>query len=328
MCAIPDREPIEDDPRASDNPRYDVRSPDTWVGAVLLADEIKHYCEVEPPMIEPFEPERLRPASYQLTLGEEIHLGGVPNKLDRYQPTMLPPHQEVVVTTEQVLRIPRFLIARWSIRVKTIYEGLLWTGGLQVDPGWYGQLHCPVYNLSDRPVELRRGDEFFTIDFIRTTALSNEYDRIRSVHPKVWFSARPRTIGEDDIHRIHSAPRAFSEEVERMRTEMEEVRHEYAQYRAWVVPIVGIMFVVIAAVVTALGVVAIRPVVNLDEPLLSGWPLTAVASGLFAAVLSIFSTALTILVVVRRIGVGTESASQLSAGSGSEAEDDRGKGEV
>ena len=44
---------------------------------VLLADEIKKRCESNavPPMIDPFSASQLRPASYQLTLGHEIHLG-------------------------------------------------------------------------------------------------------------------------------------------------------------------------------------------------------------------------------------------------------------
>ena len=75
-------------------------------------------------------------ASYQLTLGDEANVGGEHNRLDASDGILLEPHQVAVVCTRETLRIPRDLIARWSLRVTNIYEGLLWTGGPQVDPGW------------------------------------------------------------------------------------------------------------------------------------------------------------------------------------------------
>jgi hypothetical protein len=66
--------------------------------------------------------------------------------------------------------MPKFLIARWNIRVQLAYKGLLWVGGPQVDAGYVGHLFCPVYNLSDKPVSLNYGDVIAVIDFVRTSA--------------------------------------------------------------------------------------------------------------------------------------------------------------
>jgi hypothetical protein len=65
--------------------------------------------------------------------------------------------------------MPRYMIARWNIRVKHAYSGLLWVGGPQVDPGYVGHLFCPIYNLSDKPVKLHVGDHIALIDFVKTT---------------------------------------------------------------------------------------------------------------------------------------------------------------
>jgi len=46
---------------------------------------------------------------------------------------------------------------------------LLCVGGPQVDPGYVGHLFCPIYNLSDRPVTLRFGEELALMDFVKTT---------------------------------------------------------------------------------------------------------------------------------------------------------------
>ena len=92
---------------------------------VLLADEIKKLCENESaPLIEPFNPKQLKPASYQLTLGGEANVGGEHKLIDKDNGIILDPHQVAVVCTHETLRIPRDVIARWSLRVTNIYEGL------------------------------------------------------------------------------------------------------------------------------------------------------------------------------------------------------------
>src|SRR5205807_480724 len=65
------------------------------------------------------------------------------------------------------------------------YKGLLWVGAAQVDAGFRGYLSCPLYNLSNRDVEVAYGDEVAVIDFVTTTpptATSKRYswqDRTR-----------------------------------------------------------------------------------------------------------------------------------------------------
>lgn len=65
--------------------------------------------------------------------------------------------------------MPRFLIARWNLRVSLIYRGLLWLGALQVDPGYHGYLSSPIFNLSDQDVTLKLGEPWALIDFVTPT---------------------------------------------------------------------------------------------------------------------------------------------------------------
>jgi hypothetical protein len=48
-------------------------------------------------------------------------------------------------------------------------KGVLLGTGPQVEPGYNGYLSCPLYNLTNRPIRIRRGEEFATIDFERTS---------------------------------------------------------------------------------------------------------------------------------------------------------------
>lgn len=292
------REPLASDPRAETNPRFNVNDPDQWVGAVLLADEIRYYCEVtSPPMISPFDIQNLRPASYDLSLGQEVRIGGRDYRLDAGVPSLLEPHQVAILSTEEVLNVPRFLIARWSIRVRKIYEGMLWTGGLQVDPGWSGPLFCPMYNLSERAIPLYRYDRFFTIDFVRTTSISPALVRMRDEEglPKVWarpFESEPK-LQLYDIYRIHSAPYETLREVEETR----QFRHTYAAG-------LGILFAAIGAVVAALAIftatVPITPdsSVTRDHPWFALYAAAAVAAFVLAATSCLFT-----YVIYRKVAI-------------------------
>lgn len=268
---------LESDPRGS--------FPAGYSGAVLLSDEIRYFAmsddiPKDQRLIDPFEPKRLRTASYQLTLGNQVHVGGMHHVLKDSKPLILKPHQVAVVSTREVLRIPRFLVARWSIRVRKIYEGLLWTGGLQVDPGWVGQLFCPIYNLAEREVELWPEEGMFTIDFIRTTPLTVEYNRMRQSDEfeKTWFVPEFRTLAEHDSNRLHSAPYEALKDLS-----------ELTRFRELALGAVALIFVVLGVMVAALGVLAARPVVNPGAPLLSAWPMTALLVSVAALVISFFS---------------------------------------
>ena len=188
---------------------------------VLLADEIEKLCTHAEPMIAPFDSTRLRPASYQLTLGPDMHIGGQERRLKEGEQVILQPHQVAIVCTAEELWIPRHIIARWSLRVTNIYEGLLWTGGPQVDPGWKGPLFCPIYNLAERPVVLKLGQAMFTIDFSRTTPVSKRYITMKQdakTYPKVWFEAStPTTLSAHDRHRLRSAPYEALRELRELR---------------------------------------------------------------------------------------------------------------
>ena len=234
-------------------------------------------------MIAPFSSARLRPASYQLTLGPDIHIGGEERRLKKGERVILRPHQVAVVCTAEELWIPRHMIARWSLRVGNIYEGLLWTGGPQVDPGWKGQLFCPIYNLAERAVVLELGQPFFTIDFSYTTTITKRYidmKRDTKKYPKVWFEANtPTTLSAHDKHRLRSAP------YEALR-ELRELRH----FRGAATLAGTGMLLVLTLMVAGLAVVGGAQSTGLKVPIneLAFW--FSVGGSAFLALLSIVVT--------------------------------------
>lgn len=145
--------------------------PHASVHGVLLSDEITFYANHHQ-LVSPFSPDNLKPAGYELTIGDEYFLAGEFHSLGEGEESTkvtLPPFEVAVFKTAEVLCLPRYLIARWNIRVKHAYSGLLWVGGPQVDPGYVGHLFCPIYNLSDKPVVLELGEALALMDFVKTT---------------------------------------------------------------------------------------------------------------------------------------------------------------
>jgi deoxycytidine triphosphate deaminase len=142
------------------------------VHGVLLSDEIIFYSE-QHNLIRPFNRENLKPAGYELTVGNEYFLSGSFFELDAgdddKRTVTIPPFDVAILKTTEIVCMPTYLIARWNIRVRHAYSGLLWVGGPQVDPGYVGHLFCPIYNLSDKPVTLQVGDPIALMDFVKTT---------------------------------------------------------------------------------------------------------------------------------------------------------------
>lgn len=180
-------------------------------GAVLLSDEITRLCHQPTPLIVPFydNDDYLKPASYHLSVGDSIKIDGEDFTLSQEDPTReIPPHGIAMIRTLEQINLPPDLIARWNIRVTEVYNGLIWVGGPQVDPGYSGTLICPVFNLSTKPYKLVLGKRLFTIDFVRTTPFNE------ATCKKFIRKRDPASIISLDKYNTQSAPKQKFDQLE------------------------------------------------------------------------------------------------------------------
>lgn len=153
---------------------------------VLLSDEIERYVkEFELFDKKEFNKENLKPAGYLLTVGNKYAINGIVGELNKISnEIVISPFECAIISTAEKIKMPRFLIGRWNLRVSMVYKGLLWLGALQVDPGYEGQLFSPIFNLSNKNVSFKLGEAWALIDFVKTTKFkkgeSKEYP-----HPPV-----------------------------------------------------------------------------------------------------------------------------------------------
>jgi len=220
------------------------------VHGVLLSDAIKYFIEKHG-LIENYDlNECLQPASYDLRLGEQCAVGGKRKVLGEKDPFLeIPPHQVAIVTTYEKINMPRFLIGRWSSRIKWTYQGLVWAGGPQVDPGYQGPLICPLYNLSDKPVTLKHKQRIVSIDFVKTTPFTKkqckEYPRPRSIEEYNWDLA--------------SAPAYLVSRVDRFEEELREFRESIQTFR-------NATFVVLSIIIAAISLISAAPFLRQEIP--------------------------------------------------------------
>lgn len=257
---------------------------------VLLSDEIQFYAE-HCRLIVPFSKENLKPAAYELTVGDEYFLNGeyrlLGNTADDDTIIRIPPFEVAVLKTAEILCLPRYIIGRWNIKVKHAYSGLLWVGGPQVDPGWVGHLFCPIYNLSDKPVTLHVGDQIAVMDFVKTTP----YDKRKSESELLRYPYPPsRKIIEDyQIDDLRSA--LFTNASQKLMEFEEEIRNMTTRFSTFT----SLSFLIFALMISALAII---PKGNAENLALGTaiWGSLNFALSIFAVLIVLFSN------VQRRVG--------------------------
>lgn len=269
-----ERSRLEKLPEVETDPHSDIHG-------VLLSDEIEFYANTYK-LIEPFKRDNLKPAAYELTIGDEYFIGGEHRKLSDApgeSKIVISPFQVAVIKTAETLNLPRFLIGRWNVRVRWAYEGLLWVGASQVDPGYVGHLFCPIYNLSNKEVRLPKDEPLAAIDFVKTTPFDADRGREKWVrYPRppervIIEDYKADTLQSAMLTELHDKIDTFEESTNALRTRVDAFT--------------AISFAVFAILISALSVLfSTGNEVRLGP---SDWILVAVWSSVFAALMALYS---------------------------------------
>ncbi|MFX0139776.1 MAG: hypothetical protein ACFFDN_39415 [Candidatus Hodarchaeota archaeon] len=256
---------------------------------VLLSDEIT-YLAKNYELIKPFEKKHLKPAGYELTIGKEYAKDGKVITLSPgREKIIIEPFQCVIISSTEKIKMPRFLIARWNLRVRWAYEGLLWLGAAQVDPGYEGHLFCPIFNLSDKNVILKHKEQIALIDFIKTTP----FDKGKSLPYK-------RETIRETIHDYNIDLRSalFTEVGKRIANIEEKTKIDYEKFKDNLSNLSSTIFTLISILIAALSIiVSLNYSTNLEQIILSELPFWAFISLPFSIFAFIFAL---IALILRR----------------------------
>lgn len=159
------------DPALNEKWRYE--DPNEKDRGILLANQIHELCEQKLLISKDYEPQNLRPASYTLRIGDDYidSQGKLCHLTDEHDSILFEKNSVIFVSIKEKFDIPFYVVARFNLRVNWVYDGVLLGTGPQVDPGFSGYLSCPLYNLTNVDITIKRGQDFATIDFEKTTSL-------------------------------------------------------------------------------------------------------------------------------------------------------------
>jgi len=271
---------LKEKQRLAELPYFDADGADPDHG-VLLSDRIEHYCGREFQLISPFEKEYLRPAGYDLRVGDNYSQGGQHYTLNDGGFLTIEPYQVAIIQTLETLNLPGFLIGRWNIRVKLAYQGLLWVGGAQVDPGFRGRLSCPIYNLSTKSVTLKHGEELAMIDFVATTPVTNRSRPFQWWDKKKLVFQQYRTELQSGVWlRLKEIDTKVDQGEQRTARQLDGEKKRFEGIQSRIDTFVTLTFTVVAVLFAGLGIIATK---GSDDPSFVSSPVWVAAVALYFA---------------------------------------------
>lgn len=139
--------------------------------AVLSDHQIRKATSKRTLVIEPFSEQLLHPASYDLTVGSKALKSTKADNpvvnLEVERILTIGTGEFVEVLTKERLEMPLDLCARFGLRSYFTRKGLIMFGGPQIDPGFKGNLVVSMFNTGPRPIVLKYGEDFCTVEFSR-----------------------------------------------------------------------------------------------------------------------------------------------------------------
>ncbi|MCK4275398.1 MAG: dCTP deaminase [Phycisphaerae bacterium] len=136
--------------------------------------------------IDPFSPENLQGASYDLAIGGEALVTSKDEKilLGPKSSAMLHlnPGDFALVLTKEYITMPLDVAGVIGMRSALARKGLILLAGMQIDPGFEGHLRFGLYNASPRRITLDYDDGLCMVEFHK---LSSPVDRPQTPIPEL-----------------------------------------------------------------------------------------------------------------------------------------------
>ncbi|MDE0224504.1 MAG: hypothetical protein OXP28_05140 [Gammaproteobacteria bacterium] len=126
---------------------------------------------------ERFDPERLKPASYELRLlgrlywweEDEGRLEKRSREIGEGDRVEISRNSISYLWTEEPLRLPEYVGARFNLRIRDVHKGILLGTGPLIDPGFGGRILIPLHNLTDNKYVLKGGDGIIWVEFTKVS---------------------------------------------------------------------------------------------------------------------------------------------------------------
>lgn len=140
-------------------------------------------------------------AAYDLTLDDEYYQNGSIRHLDTMKSfIIMEPGDYALVGSSEIANLPRDVAGRFGLSVSLFMQGIILSNGPQIDPGFNGRLYCLLFNTSSQQFQLKRGQHYATIEFIKllepTIPYKGKYQHCTTLSQYLPRSIPSSAIGE------------------------------------------------------------------------------------------------------------------------------------
>lgn len=112
--------------------------------------------------------DNIQGASYDLRLGDKYFQKGEIKTLDEQNPfVVMEPGDYVLISSKEIANLPKDIAGRFDLTVSLFCKGVILSNGPQVDPGFHGGLFCLLFNTANNKVQLKHGEHYATIEFVK-----------------------------------------------------------------------------------------------------------------------------------------------------------------
>lgn len=122
--------------------------------------------EFGPRLIQPFDRNLINPASYDVTLHEDIITRGDEK---RKLPISLMPHEFIIATTQQYFKFPLDVAGDMRLKSSVGRMGINHVLSVWFDPGFEGEATLEIQNISNGRVDLKPGMKIAQMVFMKLT---------------------------------------------------------------------------------------------------------------------------------------------------------------
>lgn len=148
--------------------------------ALLNSADIEDYA-IKIKMVDPFDPQKLKPASYEVGFEGIVYLWnekGEPEEknLENEQSFELKKNSIIYLFTKTKFRLPDYIALRFNLKITHVHRGILLGTGPLIDPGFEGNILIPLHNLTTNDYVFKVGEGLIWVEFTKISKHSKWQD--------------------------------------------------------------------------------------------------------------------------------------------------------
>ncbi|MEM8824190.1 MAG: dCTP deaminase [Pseudomonadota bacterium] len=232
---------------------------------ILANSEISDAVSEKKLIIDPFDQERVEPASYDCRLGDILAAGSGRFDWSSSEEFILESNSWASVASQEVFEMPNDICATYGIRSSLARRGVIAFGGPQIDPGYKGKIFLSLYNPTLEPIVLKHRQIILSVIFYRLTSDTGQgytgpyqgQKDFPSQDVEFMMRMRSRNLADviDNVETLDNSVKNLAENLKTLTSDVHQIRRIVDDAKPWL-KVIG--WIVGTAGVAAVGWIVVQ----------------------------------------------------------------------